>query len=326
VETAMRLAPDTVDTHAALGLFYYYCVRDYDRALSELQIAKARDPNNAVTIFSIGLVKRRQGKIDEAIALQEQAAKLDPLNNDIWTNLAGSYRGIRKMPEARALFDRALNIAPNDLGVISQKAETFLAEGNVDDAWQILSVVSFPATELGFGTTIEALVCQRRYKDAEEMVTTAMNDTSVPPLFHSIALSGLARLHLARGDRAGAQQLFAQAEAELTRLHANGENNLFLLDALILVEAYLGHRDNVDQLAQEAMQRVRNDLWESPHHEEAIARAHIVLGELDRAFPMLEHVLSVPYAYALTPALMRIEPDWDGVRNDRRFQKLVGTK
>ena len=158
------------------------------------------------------------------------------------------------------------------------------------------------------------------------MITTAINDTSLPPFLHSLALSGLARLRLALGDRAGAQQLFAQAEAELTTLHANGENNLFLLDALILVEAYLGHRDNVDQLAQEAMERARNDLWESPHHEEVIARAHIVLGELDRAFPMLEHVLSAPYAYALTPALMQIEPDWDGVRNDRRFQKLVKTQ
>src|SRR6516162_10637215 len=181
VETAMRLAPDTVDTHAALGFFYYYCVRDYDRALSELQIAKAREPNNAVTIFSIGLVKRRQGKIDEAIALQEQAAKLDPLNNEIWTNLAGSYRGIRKMPEARALFDRALSIAPKDLGVIAHKGETFLVEGNVDDAWKVLSTVSIPPTEFGFRTIIETLVCQRRYKEAEEMITTAINDTSLPP-------------------------------------------------------------------------------------------------------------------------------------------------
>jgi TolB-like protein len=129
VETAMRLAPDMVDTHAALGLFYYYCLKDFDRALSELQIAKERDPNNANTIFSISLVKRRQGKMDEAIALQEQAARLDPLNGDICTNLAGTYRGIRKIPEARALFDRALSIAPNDLGVVAQKAETFLAEG-----------------------------------------------------------------------------------------------------------------------------------------------------------------------------------------------------
>src|SRR5262249_60436674 len=92
------------DTHAALGLFYYYCVRDYDHALSELEIAKAREPNNADIIFSIGLVKRRQGKIDEAIALLEQAAKLDPRNNDVWTNLAGTYRETGRMLEATQIF------------------------------------------------------------------------------------------------------------------------------------------------------------------------------------------------------------------------------
>ena len=325
-DAALRLAPDMVDTHGALGLFYYYCLKDFNKALSELEIAKERAPNNADTIFSISLVKRRQGKIDEAIALQEQAAKLDPLNSDIWTNLAGSYRGTRKMPEARAFFDRALSIAPNDLGVVAQKGETFLAEGNVDAAWKILSVARFPPTELGYGTRIEALVYQRRYKEAEEMVTAALNDANLPPLFRPIVLAGLARLHVGSGDRAGAQPLFVQAEAELKTLRTNGENSPFLLDALIEVEARLGHREEVNQLAQETKERVRNDLWESPRHEEVIAHAHAILGDLDRAFPMLEHILSVPYVYALTQAKLQIDPQWDSVRNDPRFQKLVGTK
>jgi TolB-like protein/cytochrome c-type biogenesis protein CcmH/NrfG len=323
VETARRLAPDSVDTHGALGLFYYYCLKDFDRALSELQIAKERDPNNATTIFSISLVKRRQGKIDEAIALLEQAANLDPLNSDIWTNLAGSYRGTRKISEARAFFDRALNVAPNDLGVIAQKAETFLAEGNPDAAWKILSGVSFPPTELGFATTIQALVYQRRFKQAEEMITEALKDTDLPPLFRAVAVTGLARLKGGRGDRAGAHGLFTQAEAELKKLHANGENSLLLLDSLIEVEAGLGHRGEVNQLAQETMEKVRPDLWESPHEEEVIARAYVVLGDLDHAFPMLEHVLSVPYVAALTPAMLRIDPAWDSVRKDPRFQKLA---
>ena len=155
------------------------------------------------------------------------------------------------------------------------------------------------------------------------MITTAINDKSLPPFLHSIALSGLARLRLALGDRASAQQLFAQAEAGATTLRANGENNRFLLGNLILVEAFLGHRDKVNELAQEAMETVRNDLWETPVQEEAIARAHVVLGDLDRAFPMLEHVLSVPYAFALTPAMLQIDPDFDSVRNDPRFQKLA---
>jgi TolB-like protein/cytochrome c-type biogenesis protein CcmH/NrfG len=326
VETARRLAPDSVDTHGALGLFYYYCLKDFDRALSELQIAKERDPNNATTIFSISLVKRRQGKIDEAIALQDQAAKLDPLNSDIWTNLAGSYRGMRKIPEAQGFFDRALSISPDDLGVIAQKAETFLAQGNADAAWKILSGVSFPPTELGFATTIKALVYQRRFKEAEEMITAALGNKNLPPLFRAVGLTGLARLNDGRGDRAGAHPLFIQAEAELKKLHANGDNSLLLLDSLIEVEAGLGHREEVNQLAQETMAKVRPDLWESPHEEEVIARAYVVLGDLDRAFPMLEHVLSVPYVAALTPAMLRIDPAWDSVRNDPRFQKLANAR
>jgi TolB-like protein/Tfp pilus assembly protein PilF len=325
-ETSLRLAPDMVDTHEALGLFYYYCLKDFDRALSELNVAREREPNNGSAIFWIGLVKRRQGKIDEAILLLEQATNLDPLNSDIWANLAGSYRGVRKIAEARALFDRALTIAPNDLGVIAQKAETFLAEGNLDAAWKILSAVKFPPTEQGFGTTIFTLVLQRRYGEGEALITKALDDKTLPPLFHALGLSGLARLHVARGDRAGAQDLFTQAEAELKKLHAAGENSFFLLDTLIEVEAYLGHREEVNQLEQEAMNRARNDSWQFPDEQEIIARAHVILGDLDRAFPMLEHALSVPYAFALTPAYLRLDPFWDRVRNDPRFQKLAAGK
>jgi TolB-like protein len=323
-ETALRLAPDMVDTHAALGLFYYYCLKDFDRALSELNLAKQRDPNNANETFWISLVKRRQGKMDEAIQLQKQAARVDPLNSDILVNLAGSYRGIRKISEARAVFDRAATIAPNDLGVLAQKAETFLAEGDVDAAWKILSVVKFPPTEQGFATTVDTLVFQRRYDEAEQMINTAMKENTLPPMLHAYGLSGLANIHVARGDRGGAQLLFTQAEAELKNLHTSGENSFFLIDALIEVEAYLGHREDVNQLAKEVLARARNDSWQAPHEEEAVMRANVVLGDLNRAFPMLEHVLSVPYALALTPAYLRIDPFWDSLRSDPRFQGLAG--
>src|SRR5205823_247934 len=86
-ETAMRLAPDLPDAHVAVGLFYYYCLQDFDRALTELEFARARAPNDAGFLLGISVVKRRQGKLDEAIELQRKASELDPLNQDVWVNL-----------------------------------------------------------------------------------------------------------------------------------------------------------------------------------------------------------------------------------------------
>jgi TolB-like protein len=83
-ENARRLAPDSADGHNAMGQFYYYCLQDFDRALTELEIAHERAPNDGNIFFSMALVKRRQGKLDQSIEMQKQAAKLDPLNEDIW--------------------------------------------------------------------------------------------------------------------------------------------------------------------------------------------------------------------------------------------------
>jgi len=94
-ETALRLAPELPAAHASMGQFYYYCLSDYDRALSELNVAREREPNNANVILSIAVVQRRQGKLDASIELQQQAGKLDPLNEDIWANLGRSFRDIR---------------------------------------------------------------------------------------------------------------------------------------------------------------------------------------------------------------------------------------
>ncbi|MEY2574771.1 MAG: adenylate cyclase, partial [Verrucomicrobiota bacterium] len=101
-ENALRLDPDHGDGHAAMGMYFYYCLRDYDRALVELGKAREQAPNQPFTIQAIGLVKRRQGKLDESLELLLRAAQMDPLNQDIWANLAWSYRGMRRFADAQA--------------------------------------------------------------------------------------------------------------------------------------------------------------------------------------------------------------------------------
>ena len=60
--------------------------------------------------------------------------------------------------------------------------------------------------------------------------------------------------------------------------------------------------------------------------EEQVARAYIILGDFDRALPLIEHALTAPAVEALTPAYLRYDPSWDPIRNDPRFQKLASSK
>jgi TolB-like protein/ketosteroid isomerase-like protein len=326
-ETALRIAPDLADAHKAMGLFYYYCLQDFDRALAELSVARERAPNDANVLLSIGLVQRRQGKLDDAIAIQLQASKLDPLNQDIWANTGRSYRGIRKFDDARAMFDRALTISPNDSGITAEKAETYLAQGDLDTTWRMLNGIKLSPLEAGFGTYLSALVYRRQFDDAIALISSAMADEQhLTPVFSAVGHHALGNLYLAKGDQAKAHSLLSQAESELKDLRAKGDTGLFLDDALIEVEARLGHRDEVQREADAMFAKTEKDKWRFPRSEEVVARAYAGLGDIDRAIPLLERALVEPCSEALTPAFLQFDPFWDPLRNDPRFQKLAKAK
>src|SRR5438309_7878428 len=96
-DKAIALQPELSRAHTALGSYYYYCLQDYERALGEFEAARKSSPNDALPLQSVGMVERRQGKVDESIRLQEEAAALDPLNQDMWVNLGRTYAGQRKL-------------------------------------------------------------------------------------------------------------------------------------------------------------------------------------------------------------------------------------
>jgi TolB-like protein len=326
-ENALRLAPDMADAHVAMGIFYYYCLQDFDRALTELETAHGRAPNDANILLTIGLVKRRQGKLDESIEVLQQSAKLDPLNEDIWVNLGRSYRGARRFDEARAMFDRALTIAPGDASIIGHKAETYLAQGDLDTASHLVSSSKPLITDFGFQVEIGVLTARRQFDEAIARVRSALASTNdVPPVFVAISHANLGELHLAKGDRGKAQPHFVQAEQELKSLRARGDNSFLLASTLVQVEAQLGHRDEVETDARSILQRIKEDAWGLSREEEAVARAYTLLGDFDRAVPLLQHALAAPTHTSLTPAFLRLDPFWDPVRNNPRFQKLANSQ
>ena len=154
------------------------------------------------------------------------------------------------------------------------------------------------------------------------MIPNLKSAKNIPPLFVATApfLSG--RLRVAKGDRAGAKALFLQAESKLNKLRAAGENSILLRSVLLSVEAHLGHRNETQTLADSILETTQTDAWQFPNSEEDVARAYVALGDFDRAIPILKRVLRVPGVNVLTTAYLKLDPSWDPIRNDRRFQKL----
>ncbi|MBA3387405.1 MAG: tetratricopeptide repeat protein, partial [Chthoniobacterales bacterium] len=325
-ENAFRLDPEHGSGHAAMGMYLYYCLQEYDKALVELQKSREQAPNNPLTLQAVGLVKRRQGKLDESIELQLQAAQSDPLNQDIWVNLGWSYRGMRKFAEARAMFDRALAIAPNDQSILGRKAETYFAEGDFASAARLIEQLNPGPADPRYFARIRILASQRKFDEAIARITSDLEKEKSLPGFRSAAMHlTLAELHVAAGRRDQAQPFLLKADAELNELaRANKSPDASWLP--LEIHALLGRRQEVEREAAAYIAREAKDRWSGPSAEADAARAFAILGDRDRAVSILERLLAQPYAHSLTPAYLRMDPIWDPIRNDPRFQKLAEIK
>lgn len=326
-ETAVRLQPELSEARAALGLFYYLCLHDYDRALSELNEAHHLSPNDGNAIFYRALVKRRQGKLDEAIADLEKAAALDPRNQDIQANLARSYRGKRDFVAARAAFERALAISPDEREFIGEIAETYMAENDLEAAEKVFHGHNLEGTTDALGESINLLLYRRRFDEAAEMFAQiSRRETDRSPFQKADDKSWLGSLRLMGGHPTEARRLLEEAHAELEAVQATGDTNPRLAESLLLTSADLGDRDQVEKEAAALLEQTSDDSWMAPEAKAAIAAAYARLQDADHAMPLLRQALATSYRRALTPALLRLDPVWDPIRQDPRFQRLAKQK
>ncbi len=117
--------------------------------------------------------------------------------------------------------------------------------------------------------------------------------------------------------------LLEEARRELIALRDSGNTSVRLRHALMFTNAALIDRTEVERGAAELLNETKQDLWQAPSSKEVIAACFAYLGDADRAIPLLQHALSVSYYRAVTPALLRLDPIWDNIRNDPRFQRLA---
>ena len=142
LEHAQKLEPNSPETLLALGYYQYWVLRDYGSAKTTFDRVSKVLPGSSQVLYALALVTRREGYWDQSIAYFERALAVDPRNVPLLMDSAETCAMLRQFPAALKLYDRALDIRPNDPDGMGAKASIYQAQGNLQEAAKLLVYVN----------------------------------------------------------------------------------------------------------------------------------------------------------------------------------------
>jgi len=332
-ETALTLQPNLGEAILAKGYYYYACLKDYDAAVRYFEQARQFLPNSSQIPESLAYVARRRGQWERSESYFNEAERLDPRNVSLLTQHAQSYVIIRRFPEALRKFDQVLDVIPGDVDTLAQKAGVAQAQGDLPQAAALLAPLHPSADDTG---ALEIQVYQAILERRPAQMISRLKEVLAKPDPALGFNNGELRFWLGwaqsvAGDHAPSQESFRQARTELEPFLKEQPDNYLLIGDLALVNMGLGDKAAAFALTERAMTvlPLEKDVVDGPVPIEVLARVAAQLGEPDRAIAALQKLLLIPSEGALawrgplTPALLRLDPMFDPLRNDQRFQKLT---
>src|SRR5881396_680949 len=216
-ETALSLQPNLGEALHAKGFYHYACLKDYDTAVHYFEQARQFLPNSSRIPESLAFVARRRGQWDRSESYFNEAERLDPRNTYLLNQHALSYMLLRRFPEALRKLDQVLNIIPDDVDTLVQKANIAQAEGDLPRASAILAPLHPAADDT---QALEAQVYQAILERRPAPIIPRLKDTLARPDPALGYISGRLRFWLGwaqevAGEHADAQGSWQQARCEL---------------------------------------------------------------------------------------------------------------
>ena len=328
MDTALRLRPTAGEAHLARATHLYGGYLNYDAALTELEGARKRLPNDCRVFELAGLIQNRRGKFEEALAELEHATELDPRNVYRLQQVAASYWALRRYPEARKVNDRALAIEPNNVQLRIFRADLDLAwKADTRAVHQVIESLRDDNPRAIHQLADSWVVCALADRDPTTVKAaliaagenTPLNDNAVH-FSRSFVEGWIARLE---NDEPKARVAFESARSEQERIVEAQPEYTPPLCVLGVIDAALGRKQEALSECRRAVQLlpVEKDASNGPLMIQWFAISAAWIGEKDLALEQLATAAHVPGT--LSYGSLKLLPFWDPLRGDPRFEKIV---
>jgi serine/threonine-protein kinase len=325
-ERARALAPTRPEGHQALGAYYSYVLADKSRGYAEDSTALALAPGNAELLGAVGFDELTLGRWKVAREHLEQAARLDPRSGVTADQLGQLLLYTRQYPEAERVLDRALQLLPASLLLRVDRATVALAQGDLARAQAVINAAPKEVDP----TALVAIV--GNYTDLVWVLDDAQQQLLLrltPSAWEGDrAIWGvvLAQTYALQGNIAKARVYADSArlayEEKLKITPGDAQVHVFLGLAL----AHIGHKAAAIQEGQRGMALlpISRDAWLGPYVQHQLVRIYLLVGEPEKALDQLEPLLKIPYY--LSPGWLKIDPNFEPLRGNPRFERLVNGK
>ena len=335
-ETALRLQPNLAEAHFALGQCIYWMDQDYDRALEQFEIASRLSPSNGDIGRLIAAIKRRQGKWQESLEEYERVSRIDPQNPNTIRELLYTNTAMRRWPEAARWAEKMRAIAPaSTVAKIQSGYVDFWWKGDTQLLRSLLDKVPAGIDPDGGVTASrwDVAMLRRDYSAAKKVLERASaNELSYTTAGTTPKIFFEGCIYLAQGDNANAQKAFELArpafEASVKHAPASAERHAILG----WLYAFMGRREDAIRKGHRAVELKpeSKDAVDGALMNAYLALIYARVGENDLAIPLIEHLLKTAGAvdsadYSITINDLKYRWEWDPLRGDPRFQKLISS-
>jgi TolB-like protein len=323
-ERAMMLGSNRAEGHLAFAQYLRDVKLDYEGARTHYDAGLKLDPNNTDLLLGEASVDGILGRFDDALARAEHAFKLDPRSIATARRVPMLLHMLRRYPEELSAWDRALALAPDNLGMIQGKAFGYMALGELD------SVHALVAAKLKTVDTTALLVRFALYQETmwalppelwPKIVKLTAKDFDNDRGHWGLKLGHTYRL---MGDTMHARMFGDTAVIAFEKQLHDFPDRAQLRELVARALALAGRKQEAAVQADSALKlrETTNDATIKPYVLFQAARVFIQSGENERALDLLEQLITMP-ASDVTAAYLRIDPSFAPLKGNPRFEKLI---